>query len=52
MRSDIAPGRTLPDYELPDHTGTRRRLSELQGDGPDGSRAQPWGLLPEGSQAG
>src|SRR5580704_15435075 len=34
MRSDIAPGRTLPDYELPDHTGTRRRLSELQGDDP------------------
>src|SRR6266404_2657363 len=34
MRSDIAPGGTLPDYELPDHTQTTRKLSELQGDDP------------------
>ena len=34
MRSDIAPGGTFPDYELPDHTSTPRRLSELQGDDP------------------
>jgi peroxiredoxin len=34
MRSDIVPGATFPDYELPDHTKTRRRLSELQGDEP------------------
>jgi peroxiredoxin len=34
MRSDFAPGGTLPDYELPDHTQTLRRLSELQGDDP------------------
>jgi len=34
MRPDIAPGGTFPDYELPDHTGTPRRLSELQGDDP------------------
>ncbi|HEX3796059.1 MAG TPA: redoxin domain-containing protein [Acidimicrobiales bacterium] len=34
MRSDIAPGGTFPDYELPDHTDTPRRLSELQGDDP------------------
>ena len=34
MRPDIAPGGTFPDYELPDHTNTRRRLSELQGDDP------------------
>ena len=34
MRSDIQPGATFPDYELPDHTGTRRRLSELQGGDP------------------
>jgi hypothetical protein len=34
MRSDIAPGGAFPDYELPDHTGTLRRLSELQGDDP------------------
>jgi peroxiredoxin len=31
MRSDIVPGGTFPDYELTDHTRTRRRLSELQG---------------------
>jgi peroxiredoxin len=34
MRSDIITGATFPDYELPDQTGTRRRLSELQGDDP------------------
>ncbi len=34
MRSDIVPGATFPDYELPDHSDTRRRLSELQGDDP------------------
>jgi peroxiredoxin len=34
MRSDIAPGGVFPDYELPDHTNTMRRLSELQGDDP------------------
>lgn len=31
MRSDITPGGLFPDYELPDHTNVRRRLSELQG---------------------
>jgi peroxiredoxin len=34
MRSDIVPGGTFPDYQLPDHTGTPRKLSELQGDDP------------------
>ena len=34
MRSDIVPGGVFPDYELPDHTNTMRRLSELQGDDP------------------
>ena len=34
MRADIVPGGTFPDYELPDHTSTPRRLSELQGDDP------------------
>jgi peroxiredoxin len=34
MRSDIVPGATLPDYELPDHTKTPRKLSELQGEDP------------------
>ncbi|MGC2174582.1 MAG: redoxin domain-containing protein [Acidimicrobiales bacterium] len=31
MRADIVPGATFPDYELTDHTSTRRKLSELQG---------------------
>ena len=31
MRADIAPGGIFPDYELTDHTKTRRKLSELQG---------------------
>jgi len=31
MRADIVPGAHFPDYELTDHTNTRRRLSELQG---------------------
>jgi peroxiredoxin len=34
MRPDIVPGAALPDYELPDHTRTPRKLSELQGDDP------------------
>ena len=34
MRSDIVPGGVFPDYQLPDHTSTVRRLSELQGDDP------------------
>jgi hypothetical protein len=35
MRPDIKVGASCPDYELTDHTGTRRRLSELQGNDPD-----------------
>jgi hypothetical protein len=31
MCSDIVPGAIFPDYELPDHTGTLRKISELQG---------------------
>jgi len=34
MRSDIVPGGVFPDYELPDHTGTHRSLSELQRNDP------------------
>jgi peroxiredoxin len=34
MRSDIIPGAIFPDYSLPDHTGTVRTLSELQGRDP------------------
>jgi len=34
MRPDIQPGAAFPDYELPDHTKTMRKLSEIQGDDP------------------
>jgi len=34
MRADIVPGAVFPDYELTDHTSTRRRLSDLQGNDP------------------
>ena len=34
MRSDISPGHTFPDYQLPDHTSTLRKLSDLQGEDP------------------
>ena len=34
MRPDIVPGAVFPDYELPDHTDTPRKLSEIQGDDP------------------
>jgi peroxiredoxin len=30
MRSDIVAGSTFPDYELSDHTGKHRKLSDLQ----------------------
>jgi len=34
MRADIVGGGIFPNYELPDHTGEIRKLSELQGDDP------------------
>ncbi len=34
MRADIVPGTVFPDYELPDHSTKRRKLSELQGPHP------------------
>ncbi|HEY3940077.1 MAG TPA: redoxin domain-containing protein, partial [Bryobacteraceae bacterium] len=34
MRADIAPGAVFPDYELTDHTGKHRKLSDLQGPDP------------------
>ena len=34
MRADIVPGGLFPDYELPDHTGMTRTLSNLQGRDP------------------
>jgi peroxiredoxin len=34
MRSYITQGAVFPDYELSDHTGKHRKLSELQGQDP------------------
>jgi peroxiredoxin len=34
MRSDIIPGGTFPDYELPDQDRVTRKLSEIQGEDP------------------
>jgi hypothetical protein len=34
MRPDIRPGGVFPDYALPDHTSTVRKLSEIQGRDP------------------
>ncbi len=34
MRADIVPGAVFPDYELSDHRGKHRKLSELQGGDP------------------
>jgi peroxiredoxin len=34
MRADIIPGAGFPDYELTDHAGKRRKLSDLQGPDP------------------
>ena len=34
MRSDIVPGGTFPDYELPDHENHTQKLSKIQGDDP------------------
>jgi peroxiredoxin len=34
MRPGIKPGGKFPDYELPDHTSTPRKLSQIQGEDP------------------
>jgi peroxiredoxin len=34
MSADITVGAVFPDYELSDHTGTRRKLSDSQGEDP------------------
>jgi peroxiredoxin len=34
MRSGMVPGAIFPDYELSDHTGKHRKLSEMQGQHP------------------
>lgn len=50
MRPDIVPGAVFPDYELTDHTGKRRKLSELQGQDPMTLVLGPWRVLPERPQ--
>ena len=49
MRSDIVPDGIFPDYELPDHTDTLRRLSGGRRPADPHARARP--LLPEGAPA-
>ena len=34
MRANMVPGHLFPDYELTDHAGRRRKLSDLQGSDP------------------
>jgi peroxiredoxin len=34
MRADMVPGAVFPDYELTDHSGRHRKLSDLQGPDP------------------
>jgi hypothetical protein len=34
MHPDLVPGKRFPDLELPDHSGHKRRLSELPGGDP------------------
>ena len=34
MRQEFGLGKTFPNYQLPDQTGTLRKLSEIQGDDP------------------
>ncbi len=51
MRSDIAPGGTFPDYELPDHENVPRKLSEIQGEDPLILTLARGQLLPQGAPA-
>jgi len=50
MHSDSAPGGAFPNYQLPDHTQTIRKLSELQRDDPLKPHARTRPLLPEDHQ--
>jgi peroxiredoxin len=34
MRADVVPGSVFPDYDLPDHRGKHRKLSDIQGGDP------------------
>jgi hypothetical protein len=50
MRRDIVSVGEFPDYELPDHTGTPRRLSLLQGEDPMGLTLSRGFYCPKDSQ--
>ena len=52
MRADILPGSVFPDYELSDHTATRRKLSDLQGRDPMVLVLKQGRLLPERPASG
>ena len=53
MSKGLTPGATLPDFELPDDTGTKHRLSDLQGDKGRAARAAVIvGQMPAASGAG
>ena len=47
MRADIIPGSVFPDYELSDHTATRRKLSFSTRAASHGVGAQPGGFCPK-----
>ena len=51
MRFDIVAGGIFPDSELPDQTGTLRKLTELQGDDPADPHACAQPLLPKRAPA-
>ena len=52
MRADIVASAVFPDYELTDHTGKRRKLSDLQGPDPMVLVLSRGRILPEGSALG
>ena len=52
MRADIVASAVFPDYELIDHTGKRRKLSDLQGPDPMVLVLSRGRILPEGSAPG
>ena len=46
MRADIAAGAVFPDYELTDHTGKHRKLSDPAGARSHDPGTQPGRILP------
>lgn len=48
MKSNIKPGTIFPDYKLPDQTGNKRKLSELQSQDPVAFNHARGGYYPQG----